>query len=158
MFHNSKIPGLFGLLRSIEKGKVEIMAELVSTAFANRSPLHQRILARLQARVSWKDETSEENISILGTTENVGETTALVNLDVLPKVGSFVKLRLLDEDKTIVESIAEVIRVERDPGKPQAALSIVKNLRSWKDMALTAAQEWVTRDIKLNYEDDGWLN
>jgi len=134
------------------------MAELAYPTFAGKSPLHQRILAKLQAQVSWKDEANNENVSILGTTENVGETGALINLDLLPKVGSRVRLRLIDEDKTIIETLAHVIRVERDPGKPQAALSIVENLKKWKEIALAAAQEWVTRDIKLNYEDDGWLN
>lgn len=134
------------------------MAELAYPTFAGKSPLHQRILARLQAQVIWRDETSDEKFSVLGTTENVGETSALINLDLLPKVGSSVKLRLMDEDRTIIETLAEVIRVERDPGKPQAALSIVNNLKKWKELALTAAQDWVSRDIKLNYEDDGWLN
>lgn len=134
------------------------MAELAYTALAGKSPLHQRILARLQAQVSWKDETSDEKFLVLGTTENVGENSALINLDLLPKVGSKVRLRLMDEDKTIIETPAQVIRVERDPGKPKAALSIISNLSKWKEIALTAAQEWVTRDIKHNYEDDGWLN
>ena len=134
------------------------MAELAYPTLAGKSPLHQRILARLQAQVSWKDETNDERFSVLGTTENVGETSALINLDRLPKVGSSVKLRLMDEDKTIIETLAQVIRVERDPSKPQAALSIADNLKKWKELALTAAQEWVTRDIKINYEDDGWLN
>ncbi len=134
------------------------MAELAYQSIAEKSPLHQRILARLQAQVSWKDETSDEKFLVFGTTENVGETSALINLDLLPKVGSSVKLRLMDEDKTIIETLAQVIRVERDPSKPQAALSIVNNLKKWQELALTAAQDWVTRDIKINYEDDGWLN
>ncbi|MGI8669622.1 MAG: hypothetical protein ACR2J3_07180 [Aridibacter sp.] len=134
------------------------MGQIAYSTVADRTPLHQRVLARLQAQVSWEDENSNEKFSILGTTENVGETTALVNLDILPHVGSSVKIRLMDENTTIIETSAEVIRVERDPGKPQAALNIVENLKKWKDTAITAAQDWVTRDTKLNYEDDGWLN
>lgn len=126
--------------------------------YTDKSPLHQRILARLQARVSWEVEGSNQRISILGTTENVGETTALINLDVLPQVGSIVSLHLMDEDKKIIETVAEVIRVERDPSKPQAALYIAENLNKWREKVLTAAQDWVTRDIKINYVDDGWLN
>lgn len=157
MFITENLQGLFSFLFN-RKREGENMAELVATAFTNESSFRQRILAKLQAKVTWEDEATKQDISILGTTENVGEKTALVNLDVLPKVGSYVKVQLLDENKTIIESLAEVIRVERDPSKPQAALSIVKNLRNWKDTALTAAQDWVTRDIKINYEDDGWLN
>lgn len=140
------------------KREGENMAELAYPTMAGGTPLHQRITAKLQVRVSWKDETNDETISVLGTTENVGETSALVNLNMLPKVGSEVKLRLLDEDKTIIESSAQVIRVERDPSRPQAALSIMQNLKKWRDSALTAAQEWVTRDLRINYEGDDWLN
>ncbi len=134
------------------------MAELAYPTFAGKSPLHQRIMAKLQVHVSWKDETNGKSFSVYGTTENVGETSALINVDILPRVGSNVKICLMDDDSTVVETSATVIRVERDPSKPQAALSILKNLKEWKDKALTAAQAWVSRDIKLNYVDDGWLN
>lgn len=141
-----------------EKGKVNIMGHIAYPTFVGGTPLHQRVLAKLQAQVSWEDENSKEKVSILGTTENVGETTALVNLDILPQVGSSVKIRLMDGNNTIIETLAKVIRVERDPSKPQAALSIAENIKKWRDKALAAAQDWVSRDIKLNYEDDGWLN
>ena len=134
------------------------MAQLSYSGVAERVPLHKRIQARLQAQVTWVDEDSNEKISILGTTENVGETNALINLNVLPKVGSDVKLRLYDDEKRLIEVPAKVIRVERDPGKPQAALSILKNINKWKDEVLSAAQAWVTKDIRINYEGDDWLN
>lgn len=38
-----------------------------------------------------------------------------------------------------------------------AALSIIENLRKWKNVAMTAAQEWVTRHWHLNYEEE-WVN
>ncbi len=134
------------------------MTDIALNGYTGDSPLHQRVKARLQAQISWKDDKSEEKISVRGTTENLGETTALVNMDILPSVGCDVKLRLIDEEKTIIEILARVIRVVRDPSKPQAALSIVDNIKKWKDIALTAAQDWVTRDIRTNYVDDGWLN
>lgn len=134
------------------------MGQLAYTGVTESLPLHKRIQARLQAQVSWVDEDSNERVSILGHTENVGESNALVNINVLPKVGSSVKLRLFDEDKHIIEIPATVIRVERDPSKPQAALAIVKNMKKWKNKVLAAAQEWVTRDLRLNYEGDDWLN
>lgn len=122
-----------------------------------RSPLHQRILANLPVQASWVDEVSGETISVMGLTENIGESSALVNLDRLPSVGSRVNLRLIDEEKTIIEIPTEVIRVERDPGKPLAALTVVDNLKKWKEKAMTAAQEWVTRNWQLNYEEE-WVN
>jgi hypothetical protein len=36
-------------------------------------------------------------------TENLGENSTLVNLDILPPVGSQVKLRIMEEDKPIIE-------------------------------------------------------
>ncbi|QQS40739.1 MAG: PilZ domain-containing protein [Acidobacteriota bacterium] len=134
------------------------MGQLAYREVTEALPLHKRIQARLQAQVSWVDEDSNERVSILGHTENVGESNALVNINVLPKVGSSVKLRLFDEDKHIIEIPATVIRVERDPSKPQAALAIVKNIKKWKNKVLAAAQDWVSRDLRLNYEGDDWLN
>ncbi len=133
------------------------MADLSYSTFAGRTPLHGRILANLPVQASWVDEASGETISVMGLTENIGETSALVNLEKLPTVGSRVKLRLIDEDKTIIEIPTEVIRVERDPSKPLAALSVVENLKKWKEKALTAAQKWVTRNWQLNYEEE-WVN
>jgi hypothetical protein len=134
------------------------MSHLAYSEVAEKSPLHRRIQARLQAQVTWVDEDSEQKISVLGTTENVSEANALININVLPKVGSDVKLRLYDDEKSIIEVPAKVIRVERDPGKPQAALSVLKHLGKWKDDVMAAAQDWVSRDMRLNYEGDDWLN
>ena len=133
------------------------MGQLAYTATAGM-PLHQRIQARLQATVTWNDDSGKDSITIQGTTENIGGTSALINLNVLPKVGSKVHLRLSDEGNEIIETSAEVIRVERDPGKPQAALAITGNTDKWQEKALEAAQSWVIRDIEINYEGDDWLN
>ena len=111
----------------------------------------------MPVKASWIDEESGKRVNVLGTTENIGETSALVNLETLPPVGSEVKLRILDEDKTLIEVQTKVIRVERDPSKPLAALSVLVNLKKWKDVAMEAAQEWVTRHWRLNYEEE-WVN
>ena len=66
-------------------------------------------------------------------------------------------MRILDEEKTIIEVSTKVIRVERDPGKPLAALTILENLKKWKSTAITAAEKWVTRHWQLNYEEE-WAN
>lgn len=133
------------------------MSRLASTENENKTPAHHRIMANLTVQASWIDAVSGDIISINGFTENVGEASALVNLEVLPPVGSEVKLRIFDEEKTIIEVPAHVIRVERDPSKPLAALSITDNLKKWKQSALTAAQNWVTRNWQLNYEEE-WVN
>lgn len=133
------------------------MANITHNTYTRRTPVHQRISANMPVQASWIDEASGEMVSVSGVTENVGETSLLVNLEFLPSVGSSVILRLLDEDKTIVEAATEVIRIERDPSKPLAALNVVENGKLWKAKALSAAQSWVTRNWKLNYEEE-WVN
>ena len=135
------------------------MSHLDYSESSYRSPVHGRILANMPVRASWIDSVSGEKVVVEGLTENLGENSMLVNLDVLPPVGSEVKLRILEEEdnKPIIEVQTEVIRVERDPSKPLAALSIVQNLKKWKQVALTAAENWVHRHWQLNYEEE-WVN
>lgn len=134
------------------------MSRIAYTEVENKAPVHHRIMANLTVQASWVDSESGDTVSINGFTENLGENTALVNLEVLPPVGSEVKLRIFDEEeKTIIEVPTQVIRVERDPSKPLAALSVLENLKKWKQSALTAAQNWVTRNWQLNYEEE-WVN
>jgi hypothetical protein len=133
------------------------MAEINYATSSYKTPLHHRILANLPVQASWVDEKTGRRVKVDGVTENLGETSALVNLEILPPVGSEVKLKILGEDKPIIEVSAEVIRVERDPSKPLAALSILQNLKKWKTTAMEAAQAWVTRHWQLNYEEE-WVN
>jgi hypothetical protein len=133
------------------------MSRLAHSSAENKTPLHHRIMASLPVQASWVDSTTGKTVSVEGLTENLGETSALVNLDVLPPVGAEVTLRIFDEEKTIIEVPTQVIRVERDPSKPLAALSVMENLKSWKVKALTAAQNWVTRHWQINYEEE-WVN
>ena len=121
-----------------------------------RTPLHQRIMANLRVQASWIDKVTGKTVLVEGLTENIGESSALVNLETLPPVGSEVSLHVIDEEKTLIEVPTEVIRVERDPSKPLAALSIAENLKNWKQNVMTAAQEWVVRQWKLNYEEE-WV-
>ena len=133
------------------------MAQVDYSESSYRSPVHQRILANMPVQASWVDSESGKTVKVQGLTENLGENSTLVNLDILPPVGSQVKLRILEEDKPIIEVSTRVIRVERDPSKPLAALTVLENLKKWKQTALTAAQRWVTRHWQLNYEEE-WVN
>jgi hypothetical protein len=133
------------------------MGQLDYSTSSYKTPLHHRIMASMPVQASWVDAVSGDTVYVDGLTENLGETSALVNLDILPPVGSEVKLRIFDEEKTIIEVSTQVIRVERDPSKPLAALTILENMKKWKQTALTAAQEWVTRHWQLNYEEE-WVN
>ena len=133
------------------------MAHVDYSTASYKTPMHHRILANMPVKASWVDSESGKRISVEGITENVGETSTLVNLEILPPVGSEVRLRILEEDKAIIEVSAQVIRVERDPSKPLAALTISENLKKWKHIAMEAAQRWVTRHWQLNYEEE-WVN
>ena len=133
------------------------MSRLSFNTSENRTPVPQRIMANLQFEASWVDSVSGDRISVEGLTENLGENTALLNLEILPPVGSAVTLRIFDEERTIIEVPTQVIRVERDPSKPLAALSILENLKKWRTNVLSAAQDWVTRHWRLNYEEE-WVN
>lgn len=133
------------------------MAQVEYSTTSYKTPLHHRITASMPVRASWVDSETGETVSVEGLTENVGETSALVNLETLPPVGSEVRLRILEEGKQIIEVTTQVIRVERDPSKPMAALSVLENLKKWKSIAITAAQKWVTRHWQLNYEEE-WVN
>ena len=132
------------------------MSQVEYTSSSYRTPMHHRIIASMPVKASWVDD-SGETVNVEGLTENVGETSALVNLETLPPVGSEVRLRIMEENKTIIDVVTNVIRVERDPSKPMAALSIVENMKKWKNTALAAAERWVTRHWQLNYEEE-WVN
>jgi hypothetical protein len=145
------------MIKLFEKGRVK-MRRLERPEMINKTPpLHHRIMANLRVQASWIDKVTGKTILVEGTTENVGETSALVNLATLPPVGSEVSLRVIDNEKTLIEVPTEVIRVERDPSKPLAALSIGENLKKWKLTVMSAAQEWVTRQWHINYDEE-WVN
>jgi hypothetical protein len=133
------------------------MAQIEYATSSYKTPLHHRILANMPVLASWVDGESGETVNVEGVTENVGETSTLVNLEVLPPVGSEVKLTIMEEDKPVIAVATHVIRVERDPSKPLAALSVVENLKKWKQNAMGAAERWATRHWQLNYEEE-WVN
>ena len=133
------------------------MAQVDYSTPSYKAPLHHRIIASMPVKASWIDSESGEMVNVDGLTENVGEASTLVNLETLPPVGCEVRLRIMDEDKQILDVQTRVIRVERDPGKPMAALTILDNIKKWKNTAMAAAQKWVTRHWQLNYEEE-WVN
>lgn len=133
------------------------MADIEYATSSYKTPLHHRIIASMPVEASWVDSESGEKVRVEGLTENVGENSALVNLETLPPVGSEVRLKILEENKAIITVSTRVIRVERDPSKPMAALSVLENLKKWKNTAMGAAQKWVTRHWQLNYEEE-WVN
>jgi hypothetical protein len=119
-----------------------------------KKDFQERILANLRVQASWTDKTTKKKFMVEGLTVNIGKDSTLVNLETLPPVGSAVNLRVLEDDKTLIVVPTEVIRVQRDPGKPLVALSVLENLKKWKRKVMTAAEEWVLRQWRLNYEEE----
>ena len=107
---------------------------------ADRAPL-SRVLAILPIEAEWTDSRGRKKTKAVGITQNVGPSTALVNMQPLPQVGDEIKLKVTFEGKTLIETRAEVIRIQRDLVMPLAALSIVEEDSKWEADVWSAAHE-----------------
>lgn len=93
-----------------------------------------RYLVSFEVRAEW-DEPGGTHILSEGTTENVGPEGTLVHLPrKLPDVGSRVRLEVHGEDGKTLQVIAEVLRIERNPGHPLAALQLLGETEEWKGL------------------------
>jgi len=102
--------------------------------FESESRSGPRYLASLEIKAEW-DEPSSTHITVEGTTENVGPEGTLVHLPrQLPQVGSTVRLEVLGETGEKLQVIAEVLRIERHPGHPLAALQLLGETDEWKGL------------------------
>ena len=103
-----------------------------------------RYLASLEIKAEW-DEPSGAHVVAEGTTENVGPEGTLVHLPrQLPAVGSRVRLEVLGETGERLQVIAEVLRIERHPGHPLAALQLLGETDEWKGLVWEPAAPRVT--------------
>jgi hypothetical protein len=110
--------------------------------FENRSG--PRYLASLEVKAEW-DEPTGNHVVAEGTTENVGPEGTLVHLPrQLPQVGSRVRLEVHGENGELLQLIAEVLRIERNPGHPLAALQLVGETDEWKGLVWEPAAPRVT--------------
>ena len=93
-----------------------------------------RYLAAFEVRAEW-DEPGGAHILSEGITENVGPEGTLVHLPKkLPEVGSRVRLEVHGEDGHTLRVVAEVLRIERNPGHPLAALQLLGETDEWKGL------------------------
>ena len=93
-----------------------------------------RYLVSFEVRAEW-DEPGGTHIMSEGTTENVGPEGTLVHLPrKLPDVGSRVRLEVHGEDGKTLQVVAEVLRIERNPGHPLAALQLLGETDEWKGL------------------------
>ncbi|MFN2533012.1 MAG: PilZ domain-containing protein [Pyrinomonadaceae bacterium] len=93
-----------------------------------------RYLASLEIRAEWDDQGGD-HIVAEGTTENVGPEGTLVHLPrKLPDVGSRVRLEVHGETGETLQVVAEVLRIERNPGHPLAALQLLGETDEWRGL------------------------
>ena len=92
-----------------------------------------RYLVTLEVKAEW--DANGEHIVAEGVTENVGPDGTLVHLPRrLPDVGSRVRLEVLGEGGEKLQLVAEVLRIERNPGHPLAALQLLGETDEWKGL------------------------
>lgn len=117
-----------------------------------------RYLAAFEVRAEW-DEPGGAHILSEGITENVGPEGTLVHLPKkLPEVGSRVRLEVHGEDGHTLQVVAEVLRIERNPGHPLAALQLLGETDEWRGLIWEPAAPRVTPPppplTEENDEDD----
>ena len=113
-----------------------------------------RYLVSFEARAEW-DEADGTHVLSEGTTENVGPEGTLVHLPKkLPEVGSRVRLEIHGEDGHTLQVIAEVLRIERNPGHPLAALQLLGETDEWKGLIWEPAAPRVAPPPPPPSEDD----
>lgn len=115
-----------------------------------------RYLAAFEVRAEW-DEPGGAHITSEGTTENVGPEGTLVHLPKkLPDVGSTVRLQVEGEDGAKLQVVAEVLRIERNPGHPLAALQLLGETDEWRGLIWEpAAPRVVAPPVSEESEEEG---
>src|SRR5215813_9489871 len=103
-----------------------------------------RYLVTLEVRAEW-DDPQGTHVVAEGTTENVGPAGTLVHLPRrLPDVGSRVRLEVQGETGEKLQVVAEVLRIERNPGHPLAALQLLGETDEWKGLIWEPAAPRIT--------------
>ncbi len=112
-----------------------------------------RYVAAFPIRAEW-DTNDGVHIVADGETENVGPEGTLIHLQRdLPPVGSRVNLLVLGDEGEKLRVIAEVLRIERNPAHPQAALQLLGETAEWRGLV------WEEAAIKMaeadhDYDED----
>ena len=101
-----------------------------------------RYLVALPVRAEWDENASGKHVVAEGTTENIGPQGALVHLPQLPAVGSRVELMVLDKAgaEPRLQVPAEVLRLERNPAQPLAALQLIDATDEWRGLVWEPAK------------------
>ncbi len=114
-----------------------------------------RYVAAFPVRAEW-DTSDGVHIVSEGETENVGPEGTLVHLQRdLPPVGGRVNLLVLGDAGEKLRVVAEVLRIERNPGHPQAALQVLGETDEWRGLIWAEALVKMTT-AEENYDDDDY--
>src|SRR5688500_9674286 len=109
-----------------------------------------RYVGHVSVRAEWDDARSGEHVVVEGETENIGPQGALVHLERLPDVGSRVHLIVPDAEGRQLEAVAEVLRLERNPVQPLAALRLLGETDEWRGLV------WEPGGIKEREADEDY--
>src|SRR5687768_10696257 len=113
-----------------------------------------RYLAAVGIRAEWDTKVGAQ-IGAEGETENIGPEGALVHLPQgLPGVGSSVRLLGLGETGAKLQVDAEVLRIERNPGHPLAALQLLDATDEWRGLVWEPAAPQLSTPASDGGEDD----
>lgn len=119
-----------------------------SSAVDNRTG--PRYVASFPIRAEW-DTHDGIHIVAEGETDNVGPEGTLIHLQRdLPPVGGRVNLLVLGDDGEKLRVIAEVLRIERNPSHPQAALQVLGETDEWRGIV------WEEAAIKMAASDESY--
>ena len=119
-----------------------------SPALDNRSG--PRYVHAFPVRAEW-DTNDGIHVVAEGETDNVGPDGTLIHLQRdLPPVGGRVNLLVFGDHGEKLRVIAEVLRIERNPSHPQAALQVLGETDEWRGLV------WEEAAIKMSEADDDY--
>lgn len=118
----------------------------MSTSFTEQRS-GPRYLVKMPVRAEWDDDQSGEHVVAEGETENVGPAGALVHLPKLPNVGSRVTLVVLEGEASKVQAVTEVLRLERNPVQPLAALQLINATEEWRGLVWEPSAPHLRREL-----------
>src|SRR2546425_13234711 len=109
-----------------------------------------RYVAAFRVRAEW-DTNDGAHIVAEGETDNVGPNGTLIHLQRdLPPVGGRVNLLVLGDHGEKLRVIAEVLRIERNPSHPQAALQLLGETDEWRGLV------WEEAALKMSESEDNY--